>query len=177
MQVMAIGDSIVGGGIDPAFGGWVNRLKIKSMSLNRGDHVFNLGLGGNTSRDILARAPGEIAARVKHVRNVIIGTGTNDMNLEMPLTEFSGNLTALADLCAGHGLRTFFIGLFQRTDRDAAVQTAAYDGVIQEVCRKSGATYIATADIITPADLCDGVHPDARGHAKIAVRVATFMQD
>ena len=177
MQVVVIGDSIVHGGIDAEFGGWVQRLKVRSWAEGRGDHVFNLGLGGNSSRDLLARADGEIRARLGHVRNVIFSTGTNDMSLDIPLAEYQANLARLGVIAAGHGKRVYFMGLFLRSDRDNAAQTAAFDGAIREVCAAGGHTYIPTADLITAADMPDGVHPAAAGHAKLSARVAEFMVD
>lgn len=177
MQVTVIGDSIVHGGIDDEFGGWVNRLKVQSWREGRGDHVFNLGLGGNSSRDMLARAEAEIKARQGHAKNVIFSTGTNDMNLNIPLAEFQANLARLGEIATGFGQQVCFMGLFMRTDRDMARETAAYDAVIREVCSSGGYTYIPTADVIEANDLPDGVHPNAAGHAKLCVRVAEFMTD
>jgi len=177
MQVAVIGDSIVHGGIDAEFGGWVARLKIQSVCERRGDHVFNLGLGGNTSRHMLDRAEGEIKARLGHVKNIIFSTGTNDMNIKMPLAEFQTNLERLGEIAAGHGKKVYFMGLFLRTDRETVPDTAAYDAVIQAVCQSGGHTYIPTAAVIVAADLLDGCHPNATGHAKLCARVAEFMTD
>ena len=177
MQVVVIGDSIVHGGIDKEFGGWVARLKIKSDCANRGDHVFNLGLGGNSSRDMLARAEGEIKARQGHVKNVIFSTGTNDMNLKIPLVEFKSNLEQLGRIASGFGKKVYFMGLFMRSDRDSAKETAEYDASIRAVCTGGGYTYIPTADVICAEDLQDACHPNASGHAKLCDRVAEFMKD
>ncbi len=177
MQVVVIGDSIVHGGIDKEFGGWVARLKIKSDNAKRGDHVFNLGLGGNSSRDMLARAEAEIRARQGHVKNVIFSTGTNDMNLKMPLAEYKSNLEQLGRIASGFGKKVYFMGLFLRTDRDSAKETAEYDAAIRAVCKDGGYTYIPTDDVICKEDLMDGCHPNARGHAKLCDRAAEFMKD
>lgn len=177
MQVAVIGDSIVHGGVDAEYGGWVQRLRILSWSQKRGDHVFNLGLGGNTSRHMLERAETEMKARKGHVKNVIFSTGTNDMNLGIPLSEFRENLACLGSLATGVGFRVYFMGLFLRTDKDAAKDTAAYDAVIQDVCRNGAYTYIPTADVIQAGDLPDGCHPNGQGHAKLCARVAEFMVD
>jgi len=177
MQVAVIGDSIVHGGIDNEFGGWVARLKIQSCREQRGDHVFSLGLGGNTSRSMLERAEVEIAARRGHVKNIIFSTGTNDMNIGLPLAEFRANLERLGGIAADFGMKIYFMGLFLRTDRDAAEQTAAYNAVIQGVCKEGSYVYIPTADVICAADLVDGCHPGAGGHAKLCARVAEFMKD
>jgi len=177
MQVAVIGDSIVHGGIDKEGGGWVNRLKIHSDGEKRGDHVFNLGLGGNNSRHMLERADIEIKARVGHVKNIIFSTGTNDMNLKIPLSEFQENLERLGKIATGYGKKVYFMGLFLRTDRDTAKETKDYDDVIRDVCKSGGYTYLPTADVICAEDLLDGCHPNARGHAKLCARVAEFMKD
>ena len=177
MQVAVIGDSIVHGGIDDEFGGWVARLKVRSWREKRGDHVFSLGLGGNTSRHMLERAEVEIKARKGHVKNIIFSTGTNDMNINMPLVEFKANLARLGEIATNFGLKVYFMGLFLRTDRDTPKDTAAYDAVIRDVCKSGGYTYIPTADVICKEDLLDGCHPNANGHAKLCARVAEFMKD
>lgn len=177
MQVAVIGDSIVHGGIDKEMGGWVARLKILSDNQGRGDHVFNLGLGGNNSGQILARADVEIKARVGHVKNIIFSTGTNDMNMKISLAEFKNNLAQCGAVAAGYDKKVFFMGLFLRSDGDWSETTNAFDAVIQEVCRENGYFYIPTADVIVPEDLADGVHPNAAGHAKLCTRVAEFMTD
>lgn len=177
MQVAVLGDSIVHGGLDDEFGGWVARLKVQSMREGRGDHVFNLGLGGNTSINILERAGVEMLARKNHVKNIIFSTGTNDMNCQIPLTAFQMNLARLGEIATSLGMKVYFMGLFLRTDRDTIADTAAYDAVIREVCASGGYTYIPTADRISPDDLVDGCHPNAQGHAKLCARVAEFMLD
>ncbi|MFA5204675.1 MAG: SGNH/GDSL hydrolase family protein [Lentisphaeria bacterium] len=177
MQIAVIGDSIVHGGRDAECGGWVARLKIREMRGNRGDHVFNLGLGGNTSRDLLARAAAEIQARRNHVTDVIFSAGTNDMYQDIPLPEFGANLAKLGEIAAGFGKRVYFMGLFLRTDFNMPEKTAAYDAVIREVCKSGRFTYIPTADLIGAADLDDGCHPNAAGHQKLCDRVAEFMPD
>ena len=176
MNVAIIGDSIVHGGIDEEFGGWVNRLKIQSVRENRGDHVFNLGIGGNSSRDILERADIEIKARKGHVQNVIFSTGTNDMNLNMPVAEYQANLERLGAIASGYGLNVFFMGLFLRVDRETTKETSAYNNVIQQVCEKCGYTYIPTLDLIEVDDLY-GCHPNTKGHVKLCARVAEFFKE
>lgn len=175
MQVAAIGDSIVHGGLDDEGGGWVARLKIRSFEEGRGDHVFSLGLGGNTTRDILARADVEIKARVNHVNKIIFGTGTNDKLQGIPVAEFKENLVKLAAIASGHEKKVFFMGMFLWLEDGARVDTSAYDKAIREVCSEGGYTYIPTNDIMAPEDLVDGCHPGPSGHAKLCDRVAEYM--
>ena len=164
-------------GIDKEMGGWVNRLKIISDNEGRGDHVFNLGLGGNNSGMILERTDAEVKARIGHVKNIIFSTGTNDMNLEMPLDEYKKNLTTMGAIAKGYEKTVYFMGLHLRSDGDWAEKTAAYDAVVQKVCSEGGYTYIPTHNLIVAEDMNDGVHPNGEGHAKLAARAAEFMKD
>jgi lysophospholipase L1-like esterase len=175
MQVAAIGDSIVHGGLDDEGGGWVARLKILSCKEGSGDHVFGLGLGGNTSRDILARVEVEIRARSNHIDKVIFGTGTNDKLQSIPVAEFRENISKLAAIASGYGKRVFFMGLFLWIEDGVRVDTSAYDAAIREVCDEGGYTYIPTEDVMGQGDLVDGCHPGPSGHAKLCSRVAEYM--
>ena len=74
-DVYCFGDSITRGENDPLHGGWVDRLKrlFIARGLREGDEevcVFNLGIGGETTRSLksrflpeLKRAPPEGAGR------------------------------------------------------------------------------------------------------------------
>jgi lysophospholipase L1-like esterase len=74
--IVCIGDSLVEGEGDASgLDGWVGRLRHKWQ----GDHrVFNLGLGGDTIRDIGYRL-GEMLVRGPHI--VILGCATNDVSI------------------------------------------------------------------------------------------------
>jgi lysophospholipase L1-like esterase len=72
-QIGVWGDSIVHGGNDAEKGGWVNRLKLDTAGRGWGDHVFGLGLGGDSSRDVLERIEPELRARRQFVDYVLVG--------------------------------------------------------------------------------------------------------
>lgn len=80
--IVCIGDSIVEGEGDASgFDGWVGRLRDR-LDHNHGDNapgwrVFNLGLGGDTIRDIGYRL-GELLTRNPYV--VVLGCATNDVS-------------------------------------------------------------------------------------------------
>lgn len=175
MNIVVIGDSIVHGGIDNEAGGWVNRLRVVSAKKGLGDHVFNLGLGGNHSRQLLERAEHEIKARVNHIEHVIYSTGTNDMNVNMTTEEYAGNLERLGAVASGFGKSVTFMGLFNRTDGEWKTQTENYNVVIEKICSDKDYRFIPTIDLIDAADLVDGCHPNPDGHEKLCQRVAGYF--
>ena len=179
MHLAIIGDSIVHGYDDKEFGGWVSQLKIFSVAQGKDDLIFNLGIPGNSSRDMLKRADGEIKARQPFLNKVIYSTGSNDISQAIPVPEYKANLTKLGEIAEGHGNRVFFLGLFLRMANGKPVDTSAYDQAIQQVCEENNYTYIPTSDLIKEEniekDMTDDVHPNSTGHAKLSARVAECM--
>jgi lysophospholipase L1-like esterase len=176
MHIALIGDSIVHGYDDQESGGWVARLKILSVAEEKSDLVFNLGIPGNSTRDILERADVEIRARQPFLNKVVYSTGTNDQGKNVPVTEFKENLTKLGKIAAGHGNKVFFMGLFLCVKDGKRRDSSDYDTAIREVCEENCYTYIPTADVIVEEDLVDGCHPNSAGHAKLCDRVAEYMR-
>lgn len=83
-KIGCIGDSVILGRIDPVNQGWVGLLRSWHVKRNPSSNmVYNLGIGGNTSRDILKRFSFECESR--KLDAIIIGYGLNDMRrLEKP---------------------------------------------------------------------------------------------
>ena len=87
-QILIYGDSITYGAWDTEQGGWVARLR-KFLD-NKADEdekyyylVYNLGISGNNSTDILSRFEFEAKQRVREEGETIIifALGTNDSQL------------------------------------------------------------------------------------------------
>ena len=75
MQTICVfGDSIAWGASDSEKGGWVERLKIY-MGEHRSGNVYNLGVSGDTTNDLLERFEQEAKARESDV--IIFAVGTN----------------------------------------------------------------------------------------------------
>lgn len=175
-QMAVLGDSIVHGGCDAEAGGWVARLRLHCWRHGLGDHVFELGLGGNTSRHLLERAETDIRARLGHTDYVLFGTGTNDMNSAIPPEEFRANLERLGTIATRLGKRAGFVGLTLNTAHPPATW-ALYDGIVREVCERGGYLHFPLAGVLAPADLVDACHPNARGHEKICARMVAMLQE
>jgi lysophospholipase L1-like esterase len=175
MHVAIIGDSIVHGYDDREMGGWVTRLKTLSIAKGESDLVYNLGVPGDSTREILKRADAEIKVRQPFLNKVVYSTGTNDMGKGVPLSEYQANLIELGRIARAHGNRVFFMGLFLHTKDGNKVDNTAYDSIIRDVCEKEAHTYIPTVDVIEGKDLSDGCHPNESGHAKLCMRVAEYL--
>ena len=75
-RIIVIGASSVQGRIDPESGGWTGRLRKWHESNTRHNAVYNLGIGGNTTEDLLGRLKSECKARLPDL--IIFSLGLND---------------------------------------------------------------------------------------------------
>src|SRR5438105_4369403 len=97
-RIVAIGDSIIYGRLDSQESGWTGMLRVWLEShIDDTSAVFNLGIGGNTSRDVLERVPVEVEPRSPNC--VVVGIGTNDSRrqdadspTELPVEDFADNV-------------------------------------------------------------------------------------
>ncbi len=85
-NVICFGDSITRGENDHISGGWADRLKSEAIRkfLNSGDDeicVFNLGIGGETSKGLVGRFESELKPRIGigDINLVTIAYGANDV--------------------------------------------------------------------------------------------------
>src|SRR6267142_1070190 len=77
MIIAVFGDSIVYGAWDKETGGWVNRLRLSFDEQNHVYHqVYNFGISGDTSYDLLERLGAE--ARSCEPDVIVISIGIND---------------------------------------------------------------------------------------------------
>ncbi len=168
IQIGVWGDSIVHGGCDPVMGGWVNRLRLYLWSRGMGDHVFNLGLGGNNSTDVLNRIEPELRARRVQVDHVMIGVGVNDLlhpTQPMPLEVFAQNLRDIIAIVRTLGKSPHLLSMIPiQKDPEKWV---AYNAIMERVAADTGAGWIDLRNCLIASDLPDLVHPDAKGHEKV----------
>ena len=128
-RILVFGDSIVFGNWDEQ-GGWANRLKSFYMkeSLNNSDYyymVYNIGVSGDTSREILERFEYEIKHRLwereetgeKEEIIIILSTGKNDAafiksrnSLNISINDFETNIKQLLVIAKKHSVKVVFVG-------------------------------------------------------------------
>lgn len=189
--ICVFGDSIAWGANDPQQGGWVGRLRNYYQSQNlRADNdtdVYNLGVSGDNTDDLLKRFNPELVARLSDDNNIVIfAIGINDSQYvvskgdnRIPVDQFRSNLQTLVSAAKKHTNKIIFIGLTRvdesktapipwNTDKkytNAAIEK--YDGIIQSVAKEEGVNYIGMQDVVGLADLTDGLHPNPEGHKKM----------
>lgn len=128
MRVLVFGDSIAQGFYDRA-GGWVNRLReyYDTVAIGSGDQsqptVFNLGVSGNTTKDLLRRLENETLARAYPGEAVafVIAIGTNDSlyrnnDNDSEPEDFQEELNKTLDIVRKYSDKILFVGLFPVVD-------------------------------------------------------------
>ncbi len=189
IRVLAFGDSITYGIGDSAGNGWAGLLQ-REFSL-RGQRLYNLGIPGDTSADVLRRFRQESRARLCHAAPedricVIFGVGANDAkgigrpeNPLVPLPAFRRNLARLTSLAKAAARDVVFVGLipcdeartmpFSAEDYLTNAAFERYNSALREHCRRSGTGFADMFESWRSRDftklLADGLHPNSRGYA------------
>jgi lysophospholipase L1-like esterase len=191
MNILVFGDSITYGACDDKCGGWVNRLRLHlDKKYDYGTDVFNLGISGEVTAEVLARFDDDCRGRVQaHHRTVIIfAIGTNDAQDidgadRVGGAEFERNIIGLVNKSRRYTRDIVFVGL---TPVDEARTTGRisylnekvvqFDGIIEKVAKEQGAAYVKMFDCLCAGDLADGLHPNDVGHEKMFERMRDALR-
>lgn len=188
-SICVFGASSTQGFYDTEKGGWVERLKsfLFEKTLKTGDYyeVFNLGISGDTSRELLARFGNEIKFRRPSI--IIISIGDNDSALKVPLDEFERNIKDIVNKAKKLTDKVLILGCKKVNekltnpvawDKDVAYTNETikeYDDRLEELSKKIGVSYLKMFELLDYNDLEDGVHPNSAGHEKIFEYAKKFM--
>lgn len=129
--------------------------------------VINAGVSGDTTEGALARVEKDVLSRDPRV--VIIGLGGNDFLRGVPLSATETNLRAIIRQVHGAGAMVVLLGF-----RFPSVG-GNYETMYQRVAEEENCLLIggALSGILTDPSLkSDEIHPNARGYAKMAERIA-----
>lgn len=188
-KILVFGDSITYGQRDLEMGGWVNRLKLALAhdSSITSCHVFNMGISGQNTTEILERMERECAGRVLGDANniIVIAAGINDSqiikgDLVTDEEQFRSNVRELIEVARSFTDKVIYLGLTpvdeERTNpvnwdkhrvwRNDLVKQ--YDEIISDICSELGVRYVYVFDQIDPVTNEDGLHPSGTGHAVLA---------
>jgi len=167
--------------------GWVDLLREYLEKKYQGEfvNVFNLGVGGNTTADMLKRFPSEATARIP--TSIIFGVGVNDSGYyqtpDRPVVEpaqFRSNLEKLIEAAQKFSADITFVGLvLGNVGHDEKTftrqRTEKYDQVIKEVAEKYHCRFIHLLNELATEDFQDGLHPNDLGHRKMFAVIKKYF--
>lgn len=193
MRILVFGASVTYGAWDSE-GGWVDRLKRKLHAdfLSGGEkhQVFNLGVGGQTTADLLDRLGVELQARANErwPLALIFSCGTNDErrrvgaeDSEVSLEQFADNIRKIIDLAHAYTDKLIFLGepplmhpeitLNDNVYLDERVKQ--YDETVKNIVNEQGIIHLSLrsgfeAHATENLYYQDGLHPNDNGHKLIA---------
>ncbi len=196
MRILIFGDSIAYGAWDRE-GGWAWRLRkfLDEKTLSEPESyflVYNLGVSGDTTEDLLERFEFETEQRIKEKEDttIIFAIGGNDSTFNnnknkchVSQEKSKKNIQKLIKLAAKYAAKILFIGLFPADEsktipipwaRNKSYKNEyiiQYDKIIKSVCQENSVLFIGIFEEFMNSDyknlLEDGQHPNSEGHRKI----------
>ncbi|MFA5828159.1 MAG: SGNH/GDSL hydrolase family protein [Candidatus Shapirobacteria bacterium] len=150
--------------------GWVELLRryLENKYFDSFVNVFNLGIGGNTTDDVLKRFEGE--ASVRNPDSIIFAIGINDTKDYNPEL-FVVNLIKLVDTASRFTKDINFVGLvlgdWRGDEPFSCDSTAEYNKLIEKITQQKGGRFISLQEKLLAEDFADGLHPNKQGHKKM----------
>jgi len=194
MDIGVWGDSIVYGSCDQEGLGWVGRLRKKITPNEDRTAVYNRGICGDTTKDLLARFPVEFSSIKPDV--VVFAIGINDSgyrqeksNNVVPLEEAKSNFRKLIDTAKTSAQKVVAIGLTKVTEllvsplpgssteksfSNDLIQT--YNQELKAVAETANIAYLDVYELLGEDDLADGIHPNAQGYEKLYAAISAFLK-
>jgi lysophospholipase L1-like esterase len=203
MRVLAFGDSITQGFWDIE-GGWVARLRktYDQKAVDTDDYdqptIFNLGVSGNSSDDVLARFDSETKVRATEELAFVIAVGVNDAqtNADVNFSDtqrYKSNLTAILEQAKKYSTKVMFVGLTPCVEaRSNPVSWAdagytndrikQFNDVLRQFCKEEQVTFVEVLEPFAKAEaeielLPDGLHPNDKGHQLITDLVLPKLKE
>ncbi len=198
--ITVFGDSITFGKGDTLEQGWCGRLK-KYFENKGGNHrLYNLGVNGDTSSDVLERFDIEAKARVKYIHEgdrhiIVFSVGINDSCIftegnifKMDINVFRNNIQTLIDKSRSYTKEVVFIGIIPvdesiRLNRKGKSLTnkriGEFNNAIKEICQNNDLLFLDLFQEFSKFNykelLDDGLHPNTQGYEKMYELIKNFL--
>lgn len=198
-RIIAIGASSVQGRVDPERGGWVGRLRAWHESNARHNAVYNLGIGGNTTEDLLKRLKPEGLPRKPDL--IIFSLGLNDTRRvggpkagnDVPLDKFEANIKKLVEI-GKEMAEVIFVGVYPIDDSKTVPipwdndkyyflsDAKKYEALTKKVVLSQNIPYLDIWSDWIKKDYKkllyeDGLHASSKGHREIFLAVKKFLNE
>lgn len=161
-SIIAYGDSLTAG-----FGAEAGEDYPSQLSKRLGVTLINAGVSGDTTESALARIDSDVLTRDPRI--VIVGLGGNDFLRGVPLPATEANLRTIVRRIKGAGAMVVVLGF--RFPSFNANYEAMYERVADDE-RCLLVTGVLSGILTDPALKSDEIHPNARGYALMAERIA-----
>lgn len=191
--LLFFGDSIVWGRGEQPNIDWVGRIKELFEQQDFYHVAYNLGICGDTTKELLERMPSEARARIKYLREgdsfrIIIAIGVNDVRYindkNTPQTtneEFGQRIEQIVSCAKEFTDDVVLLGLLPVDE----TKTAPYEGmyyldeqihefniILEGVAKKSLVKFISLNEVFGEESLedvlADGLHPNKKGYEIIS---------
>ena len=204
-QIFVFGDSITYGAWDKE-SGWAARLRRfldeKNMSEKCDFEVYNLGIPGNTTTDVLERFEFELKQRLDEDMDIIVifAIGENDAqfihsqeSLRTASDIFKKNIQKLAQLAQKYTSKIIFVGLLPVVEskttpfpwnRDKSYKNqniALHNAALKSFCKEKKLDFVDLFDTWYAKKIegfldADGLHPNDEGHKRIFEKVKECLK-
>ncbi len=175
---------------------WVDLLRVYLEKKYRDDfiNVFNLGIGGNTTDDIVKRFKFESMMRVP--TDIIFAIGVNDSGYFktsdkpiVPTDRFEKNIRQLINEAKEYTDNITFLGLVLGDDSILKPipgnlhgesydykRVDIYNQKIKEVSEKNNCRFVRLLEKLKSDDFMDGLHPNDQGNKKIFEELKIYFK-
>lgn len=207
MNILFFGDSITWGAWDEE-GGWVARIKrsvdqkIISTNFNYYNDIYNVGISGDSSTDLLERFEFETNSRIDTSQDTafVIAIGTNDAMFDTEKEvyrtspqKFKNNILGIITKAKKYNGKIIFVGVFP-VDDNALIPSSwpqnevyknkymfEYNEILKEICAIQNIEFIDLFKIFSEQKYkkllsIDGLHPNNEGHKQISEVVQKYLR-
>ncbi len=177
MRLIFIGDSIVAGTGDDECRGWVGRVGSATRRAGVDHTPYNLGVGGDTAADVLARLD-EVPRRLNlEIENaLVLQVGVNDARdgVERDHDDSAVDVERLVERVRDLDLEPLVVGPIPTAQAAESARIGALSERIGRVCAERDVSFIEVHAALRDSGAflasmeADGYHPNAGGYAQIA---------
>ncbi|HXG59300.1 MAG TPA: arylesterase [Thermoanaerobaculia bacterium] len=165
-SIIAFGDSLTAG-----YGAGAGEDYPSRLAAGSGLTVINAGVSGDTTASALTRLQSDVLARDPRI--VIVGLGGNDFLRRVPIETTEANLRAIVRRIQQSGAMVILLGF-----RFPSLGPS-YETMYERIADEEGCLLVE--DLLDgimgdPSLKSDEIHPNARGYAMMAERVAGPLQ-
>ena len=202
--ILCFGDSITFGRGEIPNKGWCGRLKDYFEAKDEHNGVYNLGIPGQTSTELLKRFSTEAESRIRIKRPedkylILVAIGTNDCKFDGKLEDnnqrttddqFRRNIKELIIKAKSYKTKLVFIGL-PPVDKSRTLpyektwfkpeRVKLFNDFVKELCEENNILFFDIFNVMGKKDypklLEDGLHPNSAGYDFMCEAIKRFLED